>query len=500
MGAAAGRAARVITRDDDRCPCAKGYADNRRMHRYRDLLRAVVAATVLAVVAAGTQAANCNDRSGGYVLPKVAESDTVIVFVHGLAGDAWETWRDADAAQSWPCQLRLDPAFEKANLYLYGYETGLLGDQPPILKVAGELARALRPVLDAHRQVIFIVHSMGGLVTAEALMLLGSEHRHADLMRRVQLVMFYGTPGSGSALASAARRAELRLQLAELAAGSRVIDSIVQRWGESRRLQDVSRCFAEERAPGGWLVRKLSAMAMTLLGSEGGVIVDAPSAKAPCGGRGLTLDATDHFSLVKPASRPTQHPAYRQLSIHAASCIRPIQAGGRTASLAGKPAAAAASEWRLRLATTQALPPGAEREAALTALLARGLDGSDTADRFVVPRDPRADAPPAYRRGLLDRRGFLQWLFDQPLATREQRQIDITTAAQAGAIVFDGLTRERIDALLADGALLDDDHLVLVDSPTDENQMLLLLLAGGGDPVTRLKGFLTIDARPGCDH
>lgn len=470
------------------------------MNRRGALLRTMAAAVVLAMAAAGLRAAECNDRVGGYVLPKVADTDTVVVFVHGLAGDPWETWRDADAPASWPCLLRADPAFEKANLYLYGYETGLLGDQPPILKVAGEMAKALRQVLDEHRQVVFVGHSMGGLVTAEALMLLGSEQRNADLMRRVELVLFYGTPGSGSALASAARRASLRLQLAELASGSQVVDSIVQRWGESRRFQDVSRCFAEERAPGNWLVRKLSAAAMTLLGSEGGVVVEEASAKALCRSRGRTLDGTDHFSLVKPAARPTQHPAYRQLSIHAASCIHPARTGGRTASLAGKPAAEAASDWRLRLAAAQDQAPGAEREAALTALLARGRDGRDAADRFVVPRDPRADAPPAYRRGMLDRRGFLQWLFDQPLAAKEQRQIDLTTAAQAGAIVFDGLARERIDALRADGALQDGDHLVLVDSPTDENQMLLLLLAGSGDADGRLKGFLTIDARPGCDH
>lgn len=448
------------------------------------------------LAATGGFAAECDDASGGYLRPAVSGSDTVVIFVHGLAGHPWQTWRDPQAPASWPCLLRRDPVFAQANVYLYGYETGMLGEQPGIEQVAAGMARDLRPVLDAHRQVVFIVHSMGGLVTAQALLSMGSEHANSELMRRIRLVLFFGTPGSGSALASTARRVPLRVQLAELAPGASVIDAIVARWGASSRLQQLSRCFAEERAMGNLFARTVASWFLKALGSDEGVIVDPGSAKALCRQQGETLAATDHGSLVKPPH--TQHVAYRALSRLATSCLRPASAEGRRVSLAGRPEAAAAAGWRQRFTDALALPLGAEREAALLALLAPGPQGQGTASRFVVPRDPQPDAPAPYRAGLIAVGPFLQWLADQPITSEEQAQLDIGLARDAGAIVFDGVLRERIDALRSSGLLLDDDHLVRVDNPGDPAGQLVLLLSGDTAQGARLKGFLRVDAPPGC--
>src|SRR5713101_341008 len=86
-------------------------------------------------------------------------NDTVIVFVHGITGDAVSTWTAENKAY-WPALLAKDRNFDAADIFVYSYPTGLWAT----LSI-DELAENMRAVLIVHdipsyQKIIFVAHSM----------------------------------------------------------------------------------------------------------------------------------------------------------------------------------------------------------------------------------------------------------------------------------------------------------------------------------------------------
>ncbi|KAI1415372.1 hypothetical protein F5Y13DRAFT_196709 [Hypoxylon sp. FL1857] len=130
-----------------------------------------------------------------------------IVFVHGLRGSRVQTWSKGDIF--WPRDLLKDDV-ENARAITWGYDAkvangfswaskeSLFGHANTLLTDLSRLRRGIK------RPIIFVCHSLGGLVVKEALITSDSYKNHkrhprlAAIYPRTIGVVFMGTPHRGS--------------------------------------------------------------------------------------------------------------------------------------------------------------------------------------------------------------------------------------------------------------------------------------------------------------
>jgi pimeloyl-ACP methyl ester carboxylesterase len=118
----------------------------------------------------------------------------VIVFVHGLHGNR-ETWRATNGAY-WPDLIRTDPRFAYSDVDVAEYPTPESNGKMSSVQLADILWSRLKQdhVWD-HREVVFLAHSLGGILVEEMLL------RHPADAGKVKFIVSYGTPHEGSSLA-----------------------------------------------------------------------------------------------------------------------------------------------------------------------------------------------------------------------------------------------------------------------------------------------------------
>ena len=118
----------------------------------------------------------------------------VIVFVHGLHGSR-DSWRAANGAY-WPDLVRTDPRFAYSDVDVAQYPTPESHGKMSSVQLSDLLWTRLKQdhVWD-HREVVFIAHSLGGILVEEMLL------RHPAEAVRVKFIVSYGTPHEGSSLA-----------------------------------------------------------------------------------------------------------------------------------------------------------------------------------------------------------------------------------------------------------------------------------------------------------
>lgn len=139
-----------------------------------------------------------------------------IVFVHGLNGHAYNTWATHNPEVFWPTDL-LPSALEEQHcrLLTYGYDAQVTAfsdgaSKDKIHNHAEHLAsrlvanRSLKRALE--RPIIFVCHSLGGLVVKRCLVH-SKNVRHANIERQRSIfvstygILFLGTPHNGSDIA-----------------------------------------------------------------------------------------------------------------------------------------------------------------------------------------------------------------------------------------------------------------------------------------------------------
>ncbi|EHK48670.1 hypothetical protein TRIATDRAFT_191799 [Trichoderma atroviride IMI 206040] len=131
-----------------------------------------------------------------------------VVFLHGLTGHREKTWTAEGETEPWLKTL-LPKDLPTARIITYGYDADVLH----LTRVAGqntirEHAKTLINDLSAlrtdtvGRPIIFVVHSLGGLVIQEALQICTNPNDEAqsDLLSSTRGVAFLGTPHAGSDL------------------------------------------------------------------------------------------------------------------------------------------------------------------------------------------------------------------------------------------------------------------------------------------------------------
>lgn len=134
-----------------------------------------------------------------------------IVVVHGLTGNVYNTWYCEDSDTHWPTDL-LKEDFPDARVCAFAYDadvthlfapssTNRLADHAENL--LGELVRLREETDTEDRHILFVGHSLGGLVIQKVLALsrFSSMQYQTKVERSTAAVVFLGTPHLGAELA-----------------------------------------------------------------------------------------------------------------------------------------------------------------------------------------------------------------------------------------------------------------------------------------------------------
>jgi tetratricopeptide (TPR) repeat protein len=222
-----------------------------------------------------------------------------VIFVHGLAGHAYDTWRRAPNNDTfWPLWLAQD--VEGISVFTVAYEapaTNWLGTSMPLPDRAVNILEYLlsEPGLKAG-PIAFICHSLGGLIVKQMLLDLKqqmmSRPEAADFFQRITQVVFAATPHTGAQKASLLQRLKFLAWPSTIAGALVANDPTLRSINVSyRRLADERRDVLEHR------------VFYETQDTGGGRIVDEASADPGLpGDPPVPIDA-DHISIVKPADR-----------------------------------------------------------------------------------------------------------------------------------------------------------------------------------------------------
>jgi pimeloyl-ACP methyl ester carboxylesterase len=253
--------------------CTTYQVARTQMTLQRAVMRAVISAIILLLTPVLASA-----QSGSRYIKQSQGNQSVIVFVHGVFGDSVSTWTNRNGTY-WPTLLGSDPFFSHYDVYVYEYASRFLGTGFSI----DEIAENMRLTFDSdlvpdHKEIIFVSHSMGGLVTRAYL------NKNRAAADRVRLAYFYSTPTTGSELASIASLVSRNPQLAKMRPmqSAEYLGDLQRQWLDIN-FQIPSFCAYEKQS------------------TYGVNVVTQASASNLCNRRLDPIDA-DHMTIVKPAN------------------------------------------------------------------------------------------------------------------------------------------------------------------------------------------------------
>lgn len=122
-----------------------------------------------------------------------------VVFIHGILSNGENAWVGAEG-DSWPQLLHAESALSHASIYVYTYHTDLFSGNYTISDAVDDLKERFR--LDAvhrYKQILFVCHSMGGIVARKFLV-----SREADFSEPDRTIGFFlvASPSLGSTYAN----------------------------------------------------------------------------------------------------------------------------------------------------------------------------------------------------------------------------------------------------------------------------------------------------------
>ncbi|KAL8912866.1 MAG: hypothetical protein Q9171_002244 [Xanthocarpia ochracea] len=193
--------------------------------------------------------------------PTPAKPEVDVVFVHGLNGHPHNTWTSENARVFWPSQIL--PGFleeEKARVLVYGYDADVTtftdgASRDKIHNHAehmiAELVANRRIRKASERPIIWVAHSLGGLVVKRALIysaeIRGMKTEHLrSIFVSTYGILFLGTPHHGSDVAQWGNRLEwicsVMLPKKVMDSQSQLIDALKT---NNETLQNIDRQFIQ---------------------------------------------------------------------------------------------------------------------------------------------------------------------------------------------------------------------------------------------------------------
>ena len=154
-----------------------------------------------------------SDQKLGYGLHTLVQQDqddlnaTDIVTIHGLNGHYARTWIDETTGFNWPLDA-IPAAIPKARVMAFSYNSAVQFSKSTsdFFTFADQLLECLlterSSAAESRRPLIFVCHSLGGLVFKQAVIRSHGSQRYASISAATIGVMFFGTPHQGSSFAS----------------------------------------------------------------------------------------------------------------------------------------------------------------------------------------------------------------------------------------------------------------------------------------------------------
>jgi hypothetical protein len=283
-----------------------------------------------------------------------------VVFVHGLNGDARDSWSRTDPDSFWPAWLAEDIA--DVAVWSVGYDASSntwLGKAMPVRERAIILLAELQNLDIGRRPLCFITHSTGGLLVKEMLLDAAYERaEYAPFARAAKGVVFLGAPHARfgmaefvAALGTTYRRIPGAEQLRQ---SSDLLASLNDRYRDWADRSDIANLIFFETSR-----------------TQGVRVVDEVSADPGLAGVRLIPVDENHFDICKPADRGSL--VYGQVK----SFVRRISeaatgiSDGEHEPFTTDPAGDASAAWQVRTRGYADRPPTADflrREAMIRAL------------------------------------------------------------------------------------------------------------------------------------
>ena len=219
----------------------------------------------------------------------------VIIFVHGLTGDATSTWTSS-THKYWPEMLRHDSAFDGQDIYVYEYISPKMTGALSLSQLTDEMHDRLeKDGVLKHDELTFVSHSMGGILTREFILRYQNE-----IANKVRMLFFLATPTTGSEFAKLGRFS-LNPQFKNLIPNDdpdSFLNTLEDNW-KDLHLGVKSYCVYETQPS--WPL--------------GQVVVDKSSAVILCGDNWRGIYA-DHKTIAKPADTNSPSYIYFESSFH----------------------------------------------------------------------------------------------------------------------------------------------------------------------------------------
>jgi hypothetical protein len=140
--------------------------------------------------------------------------------VHGLGGDSRKTWsKNHDAELFWPgLWLPFEPEICQARILSFGYNASFRAGAPKTVSNITDFSKQLLYEMGFGKNedgedlgigqvpIIFVVHSMGGLVVKKAYILGQNDDEYQHIVRSISAIVFLATPHRGTNLAEVLNR------------------------------------------------------------------------------------------------------------------------------------------------------------------------------------------------------------------------------------------------------------------------------------------------------
>jgi pimeloyl-ACP methyl ester carboxylesterase len=235
----------------------------------------------LVLCASGCAKSDVNTTASDWYSRAEPNKKIALVFVHGIFGDAKSTWTNADGTRFFDLIKKNSDVGESVDVFYFGFTSKMIGAGSLAI---GEAANKMDDQLKFHNvkaydKVVFVAHSMGGLVAMELLL------THREWLLKVPLLVLYSTPQEGSQISEIGRLFLNNPGLSQMipADGNTYLQGLSNQWGGIVGSKPKIRCAYEK------------------LETHGVLIVPWSSGTRFCEGTPAAVVA-NHEDIVKPRS------------------------------------------------------------------------------------------------------------------------------------------------------------------------------------------------------
>ncbi|KAJ0396855.1 hypothetical protein ATCC90586_002592 [Pythium insidiosum] len=249
----------------------------------------------------GNQSSSALEKDEGSI-----DYDVDVVFIHGLLGCPYETWVcGEDDSTMWAQEWLLEDLKAEGHnprLLSIGYDSQLLASESTwktmcFQETSQDVLKKLRAARVGDRPVVFVTHSLGGVLLKQVLLEAEDSHDDSSLIDSVNGVLFYGVPHHGSPIAQTIQTFRPRT----LGIEQHPVTEHLHGTPHLKMLNDWAGRLFEEKGISALSVGESSPCKLPVIGVDA-LVVPATSAN-PGFGDFVTVADSTHIDVCKPQSK-----------------------------------------------------------------------------------------------------------------------------------------------------------------------------------------------------